>query len=122
MRCFFQQGMAVLLSWCLLLVGVRDGIAFQDDPSMSQPVQAAQQSPEQLQELVAPIALYPDALIAQILPAATYPDQIVEAEKWMEQNKGLQGEQLATEVDKQSWDTSVKALVQFPAVLANMSR
>ena len=57
MRCFFQQGMAVLLSWCLLLVGVRDGIAFQDDPSMSQPVQAAQQSPEQLQQLVAPIAV-----------------------------------------------------------------
>jgi Protein of unknown function (DUF3300) len=122
MRHVFQQGMAVLLSWCLLLVGVGDAFAFQDDPSRSQPAQAAQQSPEQLQQLVAPIALYPDALIAQILPAATYPDQIVEAGNWMEQHKDLQGDQLAQEVDKQSWDASVKALTQFPAVLANMSR
>ena len=70
MRYVFQQGMALLLSWCLLLVAVGEGFAYQADPS-SQPPQAAQQSPEQLQQLVAPIALYPDALIAQILPAAT---------------------------------------------------
>jgi hypothetical protein len=75
-----------------------------------------------LQQLVAPIALYPDTLIAQILPAATYPDQVVEAGKWMEQHKDLQGDQLAKEVDSQPWDASVKALVQFPAVLGNMSR
>src|SRR6202011_4000815 len=112
---------ALCLSWCLLVVGVGDGFAYQVDTS-SQPAQAAQQSPEQLQQLVAPIALYPDALIAQILPAASYPDQVVEAGKGMEQHKDLQGSQLATEVDKQSWDASVKALAQFPAVLANMSR
>jgi hypothetical protein len=121
MRTFFQQSMAVFLSWTLLLVGVGDGFAGQSDVS-SQPTQATQQSPEQLQQLAAPIALYPDALIAQILPAATYPDQVVEAGKWMEQHKDLQGDQLAKEVDKQSWDASVKALTQFPAVLANMSR
>ena len=104
-------------------MGVQDGFAYQADASASQPPpQAAQQSSEQLQQLVAPIALYPDALIAQILAAATYPDQIVEAEKWMQQNKGLQGDQLAKEVDKQSWDPSVKALTQFPAVLANMNQ
>ena len=84
MRYVFQQGMAVLLSWCLILAGVGDGFAFQSDqsssqPASSQPAQAVQQSPEQLQQLVAPIALYPDALIAQILPAATYPEQVVEA-------------------------------------------
>jgi hypothetical protein len=121
----FQQGMAVLLSWCLLLAGVGDGLAFQSDQYNSQaaqPAQAAQQSPEQLQQLVAPIALYPDVLIAQILPAATHPEQILEAGKWMEQDKDLQGDQLAKEVDKQSWDVSVKALTQFPAVLANMTR
>src|SRR5437588_8114621 len=118
MRCFYQQGMALFLSCCLLLVGVGDGLAYQVDPS-SQPPQAAQQSPDQLQQLVAPIALYPDALVAQILSAATYPDQVVEAGKWIEQHKGLQGDQLAQEVDKQSWDASVKALTQFPAVLAN---
>jgi uncharacterized membrane protein YgcG len=118
-----QQSMALFLSWSLLVVGVGDGFAYQADPSISQqPPQAAQQSSEQLQELVAPIALYPDALIAQILAAATCPDQVVEAEKWMQQNKTLQGQQLAQEVDKQSWDPSVKALAQFPAVLANMSQ
>src|SRR5207245_5053857 len=55
-------------------------------------------------------------------PAVTYRDQVVEAEKWMEQHKGLQGDQLAKEVDTQSWDASLKALTQFPAVLGNMSR
>src|SRR5258705_6712787 len=118
MKYIFQQGIAVVLCWCLLLVGAGDGFAYQA-PS-STPPQAAQQSPDQLQQLVAPIALYPDALIAQILPAATYPDQIVEAGNWMSQHLGLQGDQLAPEVDQQSWDASVKALTQFPAVLANM--
>src|SRR3981081_4095733 len=122
----FQQGMALILSWCLILVSVRNGFAFQDNASISQQQQpqpqATQQSTEQLQQLVAPIALYPDALIAQILAASTYPDQVVEAGKWIEQNKSLQGDQLAQEVDKQSWDPSIKALTQFPAVLANMNQ
>ena len=118
MRWYLQQGIALFLSCCLLLVCAGDGFARQAAPS--QPPEAAQQSPEQLQQLVAPIALYPDALIAQILPAATYPDQVVEAGNWMGQNKDLQGDQLAKEADKQSWDPSVKALTQFPAVLANM--
>jgi Protein of unknown function (DUF3300) len=117
-----QQCMALFLSWSLVLLGARDGFAFQADTSTSQPPQAALQSSEQLQQLVAPIALYPDALIAQILAAATYPDQVVEAGKWMEQHKTLQGDPLAQEVDKQSWDPSVKALTQFPAVLANMNQ
>src|SRR5437868_5975918 len=118
-----QQGMALLLSWSLVLVGGKDGFAYQTDAPISQPApQAAQQSAQQLDELVAPIALYPDTLIAQILAAATYPDQVVEAEKWMAQHKALQGDQLAQEVDKQPWDPSVKALTQFPAVLANMNQ
>src|SRR6202521_5151828 len=119
----FQQGMALILSWCLLLVAVRDGFAYQIDASNSQPPpQAAQQTPDQLQQLVAPIALYPDALVAQILSGATFPDQIVEAQKWMEQHKDLQGDSLAKAVDTQRWDPSVKALTQFPAVLANMNQ
>lgn len=119
----FQQSMALFLSWCLLLMGGLEGFAQQADPSISQPPpQTAQQSTEQLQQLVAPIALYPDALIAQILAAATYPDQVVEAGRWMQQHKDLTGGSLASEVDKQSWDPSVKALTQFPAVLANMNQ
>jgi hypothetical protein len=118
-----QQCMAFFLSWSLILVGVQDGFALQAEASGSQPAaQAVQESPEQLQQLVAPVALYPDTLIAQILAAATYPEQVVDAQRWMEQRKDLQGTQLAQEVDKQSWDPSVKALTQFPAVLANMSQ
>ena len=120
---FLQKGMVLFLSWSLLLMGALDGFAFQADAPGSQSApQAMQQSTDQLQQLVAPIALYPDALIAQILPAATYPAEVVEAGKWMEQHKGLTGDALAKEVDKQSWDASVKALTQFPAVLANMNQ
>ena len=118
-----QQGMAVFLSWCLVIVSARDGFSYQSDASVGQPVpQAAEQSTAQLDQLVAPIALYPDQLIAQILSAATYPEQVVEAGKWMEQHKDLTGDSLAKEVDKQSWDPSVKALTQFPSVLANMNQ
>src|ERR1700756_2186925 len=112
---------AIVLSLCLVLAGTTKAFA-QTDPSISQqPPQAAQQSAEQLQQLVAPIALYPDSLVAQILAAATYPQEVVEAEKFMQQQKSLTGDSLAREIDKQSWDPSVKALTQFPAVLANMN-
>ena len=79
-------------------------------------------SAEELQGLVAPIALYPDALVAQILGAATYPDQVAVADYWLQQNKTLTGNALMQQVDKQSWDPSVKALTQFPSVLDNMAK
>src|SRR5258708_4162003 len=82
----------------------------------------AKQSPQELQQLVAPIALYPDALVAQILAASTYPTEIVEAERWMQRHTELKGDKLAKEVDKQDWDPSVKAMVQFPSVLENMDK
>jgi hypothetical protein len=84
--------------------------------------QTASLTPEQLQELVAPIALYPDALVAQILAASAYPTQIVEAERFVEANPNLKGKDLGTAVDQQDWDPSVKALVQFPSVLANLNK
>jgi hypothetical protein len=71
--------------------------------------------------LVAPIALYPDALVAQILAGATYPTEIVEATRWQSANSGLSGDSLAAAVDSQNWDPSVKALTQFPSVLMNMN-
>src|SRR5258706_547953 len=80
----FQPGLALILTGCLLILGAQGGFAYQNDGSGSQPPPSVQQRPEQLQQLVAPIALYPDALIAQILAAATYPDQIVDAGRWME--------------------------------------
>jgi Protein of unknown function (DUF3300) len=90
-----------------------------DEQSTASP---AKPSPEELRQLVAPIALYPDALVAQILAAATYPTQIVEADRWMQRHSHLKGEELAKEVDKQDWDPSVKALAQFPSVLENMDK
>jgi hypothetical protein len=75
-------------------------------PPVIQPVQV---TAKQLQQLGAPIALYPDELVAEILTASTYPIQIVEADRWLQENSSLRGAQLADEVDKQSWDPSVKA-------------
>jgi len=85
------------------------------------PTDPAPQSTAELQALVAPIALYPDALVAQILTASTFPDQIAIANYWMQQNKSLTGSALMQAVNKQSWDASVKALTEFPSVLNNLS-
>ena len=80
---------------------------------------------EQLEQLVAPIALYPDALVAQILAAATYPAQVAAADRWLQ---GMQAQgyasagQVAAGADAQAWDPSVKALTAFPQVLAEMDR
>jgi len=85
------------------------------------PTEPAGMSSSQLQALVAPIALYPDALVAQILVAATFPDQVAIANYWLQQNKSLTGSALMQAVDKQSWDPSVKALTEFPSVLDNLA-
>ena len=82
----------------------------------------AQQSPEQLQQLVAPIALYPDSLVAQILAASTFPEEVVEADRWVQQHPDLKGQALGQAVDQQPWDPSVKALTAFPSVLGNMDK
>ena len=86
------------------------------------PTEAAPMSATELQALVAPIALYPDSLVAQVLTASTFPDQVAIADYWVEQNKSLTGSALMQAVDKQSWDPSVKALTEFPSVLDNMSK
>jgi hypothetical protein len=78
-------------------------------------------SSDELDQLVAPIALYPDALVAQILAGSTYPTEIVEAARWQSANPGLSGDDLAAAVDSTNWDPSIKALTQFPSVLANMN-
>ena len=86
------------------------------------PTESAPQTPGELQALVAPIALYPDSLVAQILTASTFPDEVAIANYWLGQNKSLTGSALMQEVDKQSWDPSVKALTEFPSVLENMAK
>ena len=77
--------------------------------------------PEELDQLVAPIALYPDALLANVLMASTYPLEIVEASRWADANKNLKGEALKSATDKQSWDDSIKQLTATPTVLSTMS-
>ncbi len=76
---------------------------------------------EQLDALVAPIALYPDNLLSQVLMAATYPLEVVQAGRWVTENKNLSADQLKAAVDKQGWDESVKGLVATPSVLSMMS-
>ncbi|HSQ08841.1 MAG TPA: DUF3300 domain-containing protein, partial [Chromatiaceae bacterium] len=77
--------------------------------------------PEQLEQLVAPSALYPDALLAQLFMAATYPLDIVQADRWLGDNEGLEGEALEAAAAQENWDPSVQALVFFPSVLGYMS-
>ncbi len=75
----------------------------------------------QLDQLVAPIALYPDTLLAQVLMASTYPLEIVQAARWLDANKNLKGDALQEAVAKQNWDDSVKALVTTPTVIVMMN-
>ena len=77
---------------------------------------------QQLEQLLAPIALYPDTLIAQILAAATYPGQVVEADRWRRAQGNTGADQIALGADVQSWDPSVKGLTAFPQVLAGMDQ
>ncbi|HEV3278689.1 MAG TPA: DUF3300 domain-containing protein [Terriglobia bacterium] len=118
---------SVFLLLFALLFTARPGTlrAFQDAQAPPQGAPATpyiQQTPEQLQQLVAPIALYPDSLVAQILAASTFPAQIVEADRWVQAHPDLKGEPLAQAVDQQPWDPSVKALTAFPSVLGNMDK
>lgn len=76
---------------------------------------------EELDQLLAPIALYPDALLSQIFMASTYPLEVVEAERWVKENSKLEGDSLTKALEAQSWDPSVKSLVTFPQVLVMMS-
>src|SRR5437867_10913940 len=114
---------SVLLCALLFLTSYCARVADQEGTAATpSAVQPAQVTAEKLQQLVAPIALYPDELVAQVLAAATYPTEIVEANRWLQENSSLKDAQLADAVDKQSWDPSVKALTQFPSVLANMDK
>jgi Protein of unknown function (DUF3300) len=131
-RIFMKQLLATTLSFLLVFPAVSVEAAGQQPapaapaagapPEQAPDLQPAPLSADQLQALVAPIALYPDALVAQVLGAATFPDQVTAANDWLTQNKSLTGENLMKAVDKQPWDPSVKALTQFASVLDNMAK
>ena len=126
-----KQFFAFLLSFALLIATLPLNLSAQDAPppqDTQAPAQGgqappyAQQTPEQLQRLVAPIALYSDSLVAQILAASTFPDEVVEADRWVQAHPDLKGDDLAKAIDQQPWDPSVKALAAFPSVLGNMDK
>lgn len=124
---WIRQGLAVVLSALLLMIPMGQGIAFAQDypPAPVDTGQIPQQqalSAGQLDDLVAPIALYPDGLLAQVLAAATYPSQVVEADRWVRAQRNAPAEQIAAGAEAENWDASVKALTAFPTVLAQMDR
>ena len=92
-------------------------------PATTEPTSAQPYSNEQLDALLAPIALYPDPLLTQVLMASTYPLQVVEASRWLEDpaHKSLTGDELTRALNPQPWDASVKSLVPFPVVLATLN-
>src|SRR5659263_496708 len=120
-----KQILVSVLSWSLLFATWPQNSSAQDAQAPAPGGQAppyAQHSPEQLERLVAPIALYPDSLVAQILAASTFPEQVVVADRWVQAHPDLKGEALGQDVDQQPWDPSVKALAAFPSVLGNMDK
>jgi hypothetical protein len=134
-----KRGVAIVLAALMIPVGFAGISAFaQDAPppppdgqydpgpppddSAAPPQEWNELSPDQLNQLVAPIALYPDSLVAQVLAAATYPTQVVQADRFVQSQGGAPPEQVAEMVNGQPWDPSVKALCAFPSVLSNMDR
>ncbi len=116
--------------WLAAALTVALAIAQNQGPPPGQPPPPEQQqapeqqpfSPEELNSLVAPIALYPDPLLSQVLVACTYPLEVVEAAQWLQQNRGLTGEALTQAAKQQNWDPSVQALVPFPDLLTRLSQ
>jgi len=95
-------------------------LAVQDAPVLS--AQAALPAPEQLDQLLSPVALYPDALLSQIVTASTNPQEILDVEAWLQENAGLEGSALTDAAEKQGFDPAFIALVNFPSVLAMMAQ
>jgi hypothetical protein len=127
---WMKQTMSMVVCSTLMIAGAPTELLQAQDAS--QPASASQGSStppavapltsSQLDALVAPIALYPDALVAQVLAAASYADEVAFADLWLAQNQNLQGTALTQAVGQQSWDPSVKALTQFPSVLHNLAK
>jgi len=90
-------------------------------PSSAAAIDKQPLKPAELDQLVAPIALYPDTLLSEVLMASTYPLEVVQAERWLNANKSLKDDQLKEAVGKQPWDDSVKSLIATPSVLEMMN-
>jgi hypothetical protein len=104
---------------CTFLLLPKDGLVAQEGkaPATSQPESAKKIPPDQLDSLVAPIALYPDPLMAQVLAASTYPLEIVQLQQWLEKHKDLKDKALADAVKRENWEPSVQAMAALPDVV-----
>jgi hypothetical protein len=116
----------VLTQLLVLLLSVSVAFPQQDMPMAQQPQQNAPMqgrpafTPQELDQMLAPIALYPDSLLSQILMASTYPLEVVEAARWSRANPNLKGDEAVKAVEQNYWDPSVKSLVAFPQILMMM--
>src|SRR2546430_5255206 len=105
-----------------LLLGSTAALAQQAESQVMTTTEEAPKLPnDQLDSLVAPIALYPDPLLAQTLAASTYPLEVIQLQQWMDRNKNLKGKALADAVAKQPWDPSVQSMVMFPDIVQRMA-
>jgi hypothetical protein len=109
-----------LLVAAVLVIAAAVPVAFVT-AQQAAPADTAKIPPDQLDSLVAPIALYPDPLLAQVLAASTYPIEIVEMQQWLTKNSGLKDKALTDAVEQQPWDASVQALVGMPDVVKRLS-
>ncbi len=116
---------AIAIATLVLALGASSRSSAQaspESPSGAPIEQSSAISAQDLANLVAPVALYPDALLAQVLVASTYPLEVVEAQQWLQQNKNLPDRELLQAAQQQNWDPSVQALVAFPSVLALLNQ
>jgi Protein of unknown function (DUF3300) len=118
----------VVMISAMVLFPAGAGADPQDPPAQAataaQPAAPAEQqtlNAQQLESMVAPIALYPDTLLSQVLVASTYPLEVVEAQQWLDQNKTLTGPKVVDAAKKENWDPSIQALVAFPDVLKRLN-
>ena len=116
-----RKVLSIVCGFSLLPAGALLMAQPQFPPPAQTPPAGQPLSPDQLDNLVAPIALYPDNLLSQILVAATYPLEVVEAAQWLQQNRNLQGPQLVDAARQQNWDASIQALVVFPDVINRLN-
>src|SRR5947208_17185703 len=122
MSCHLKRGFVAMLMIALVVMAP---VALAQPAPASEPTASPADNPplkkEELEQMVAPIALYPDSLLTQMLMASTYPLEIVQADRWAKAHPKVKDKELAAALEKQPWDPSVKSLVNFPQVLTMMS-
>jgi hypothetical protein len=119
-RSIVRQALGIVCAALVLQFSAGAPLVAQEQPISQQPP-LQQLTADQLDNLVAPIALYPDSLLSQVLVASTYPLELAEAGQWLQQNRNLQGPQLVDAARQQNWDPSIQALVVFPDVIERLN-